>query len=97
MTGPATPGTPAAPVVPAALAVEDLRFAYTRAAEELFDGLTHAFTPGAVTALTGLAARVLPGYEAGFGWVLPALVGLGVGLACTAAGRRTGRGEPAAV
>ena len=29
MTGPATPGTPAAPVVPAALAVEDLRFAYT--------------------------------------------------------------------
>ena len=35
MTGPATPGTPAAPVVPAALAVEDLRFAYTRAAEEL--------------------------------------------------------------
>ena len=50
-----------------------------------------------VTALTGLAARVLPGYEAGFGWVLPALVGLGVGLACTAAGRRTGRGEPAAV
>ena len=31
MTGPATPGTPAAPVVPAALGVEDLRFAYTRA------------------------------------------------------------------
>ncbi|MBU8649517.1 ABC transporter ATP-binding protein [Micrococcus luteus] len=57
MTGPATPGTPAAPVVPAALAVEDLRFAYTRAAEELFDGLTHAFTPGAVTALTGPSGR----------------------------------------
>ena len=39
------------------LAVEDLRFAYTRAAEELFDGLTHAFTPGAVTALTGPSGR----------------------------------------
>lgn len=35
----------------------DLRFAYTRGAEELFDGLTHRFTPGAVTALTGPSGR----------------------------------------
>ena len=41
----------------AELSVADLRFAYTRVAEELFDGLTHRFTPGAVTALTGPSGR----------------------------------------
>lgn len=41
----------------AELSVADLRFAYTRGAEELFDGLTHRFTPGAVTALTGPSGR----------------------------------------
>ncbi|MEW1965505.1 branched-chain amino acid transport system II carrier protein [Micrococcus sp. NPDC078436] len=59
-----------------------------------------AATP-AVTALTGLAARVLPGYEVGFGWVVPALVGLAVGVGLAVSRRRTssreaegmGRGE----
>lgn len=39
-----------------------------------------------VTTLTGVAAQVLPWYGIGFGWVVPALLGLGVGLALTAAG-----------
>ncbi|MCB2177619.1 MAG: ATP-binding cassette domain-containing protein [Actinomycetales bacterium] len=45
--------TPAAPV----LAVEDLRFAYRRGGTELFGGLTHAFAPGRLTALTGPSGR----------------------------------------
>ena len=39
------------------LAVRDLAFAYTRGGEELFDGLTHRFTAGAVTAVTGPSGR----------------------------------------
>lgn len=39
------------------LAVRDLSFAYTRRGEELFDGLTHEFTPGKVTAVTGPSGR----------------------------------------
>ena len=39
------------------LGVRDLRFAYGRGAEELFDGLTHDFAPGEVTALTGPSGR----------------------------------------
>ena len=39
------------------LAVRDLSFAYSRGAEELFGGLTHEFTPGAVTAVTGPSGR----------------------------------------
>lgn len=39
------------------LSVDGLRFAYRRGAEELFGGLTHAFAPGAVTALTGPSGR----------------------------------------
>ena len=39
------------------LAVEDLSFAYRRGAEELFGGLSHEFTPGAVTAVTGPSGR----------------------------------------
>ncbi|MFT3889158.1 MAG: ATP-binding cassette domain-containing protein [Arachnia sp.] len=39
------------------LAVEELRFAYQRGGEELFGGLTHAFEPGKVTALTGPSGR----------------------------------------
>lgn len=39
------------------LAVRDLSFAYTRGGEELFDGLTHEFTPGKVTAVTGPSGR----------------------------------------
>lgn len=39
------------------LAVRDLAFAYRRGGEELFGGLTHAFTPGAVTAVTGPSGR----------------------------------------
>lgn len=39
------------------LAVEDLSFRYRRGAEELFDGLSHTFTPGRVTALTGPSGR----------------------------------------
>lgn len=39
------------------LSVRDLRFRYSRNAEELFDGLSHDFTPGAVTALTGPSGR----------------------------------------
>lgn len=39
------------------LAVSDLSFAYAKGAEELFGGLTHAFTPGKVTALTGPSGR----------------------------------------
>lgn len=34
-----------------------MSFAYRKGGEELFDGLTHAFTPGAVTALTGPSGR----------------------------------------
>lgn len=45
-----------------------------------------ATTP-VVTALTGAAGRVLPGFEVGFGWVVPALVGCVVGVALDAAGR----------
>lgn len=41
----------------AVLGVEDLRFRYPRGSEELFDGLTHAFAPGRVTALTGRSGR----------------------------------------
>ena len=39
------------------LAVRDLSFAYRRGGEELFDGLTHEFSPGAVTAVTGPSGR----------------------------------------
>ena len=46
------------------LAVEGLSFAYRRGAEELFDGLTHSFTPGVMAAmgydydaLRGVASR----------------------------------------
>jgi putative ABC transport system ATP-binding protein/lipoprotein-releasing system ATP-binding protein len=39
------------------LAVRDLSFSYRRGAEELFDGLSHEFTPGAVTAVTGPSGR----------------------------------------
>ncbi|MDO5535228.1 MAG: ABC transporter ATP-binding protein [Propionibacteriaceae bacterium] len=39
------------------LSVEGLSFRYNAGAEELFDGLTHTFTPGAVTALTGPSGR----------------------------------------
>lgn len=39
------------------LAVKDLSFAYRRGAEELFGGLCHTFTPGAVTAVTGPSGR----------------------------------------
>lgn len=39
------------------LAVQELRFAYTRGAEELFEGLSHTFARGAVTALTGPSGR----------------------------------------
>lgn len=39
------------------LAVRDLAFAYSRGGEELFDGLSHAFTPGRVTAVTGPSGR----------------------------------------
>ncbi|MDY6054774.1 branched-chain amino acid transport system II carrier protein [Micrococcus sp.] len=46
----------------------------------------------AVTALTDLAGQVLPGYAVGFGWTVPALLGLTVGLAWDAA-RRQGPGE----
>ncbi|MCG7422390.1 branched-chain amino acid transport system II carrier protein [Micrococcus porci] len=49
---------------------------------------------GPVTALTDLAGRILPWYENGFGWVVPALVGLVVGLVLEAA---RGRGRSAAV
>ncbi|MDN6567120.1 MAG: ATP-binding cassette domain-containing protein [Actinomyces sp.] len=40
-----------------ALEVEDLTFRYRRDTPELFDHLTHAFAPGAVTALTGASGR----------------------------------------
>lgn len=39
------------------LSVEDLRFRYRNASEELFDGLSYAFAPGRVTALTGPSGR----------------------------------------
>lgn len=39
------------------LAVEDLRFRYTPDATELFDGLTHGFAAGQLTALTGPSGR----------------------------------------
>lgn len=39
------------------LAVRDLAFSYARGGEELFDGLTHQFEPGMVTAVTGPSGR----------------------------------------
>lgn len=39
------------------LAVYDLRFSYRSGGEELFDGLSHEFRPGAITALTGASGR----------------------------------------
>ncbi|MEZ5086739.1 MAG: ABC transporter ATP-binding protein [Tessaracoccus sp.] len=39
------------------LAVKNLSFAYRRGKTELFGGLSHAFTPGAVTAVTGESGR----------------------------------------
>lgn len=39
------------------LAVDDLRFRYARGGEELFNGLTHAFSSGAITAVTGASGR----------------------------------------
>lgn len=39
------------------LAVQELSFSYRRGAEELFGGLTHAFAPGKVTAVTGPSGR----------------------------------------
>lgn len=39
------------------LAVADLRFRYSAKGEELFDGLTREFAPGAMTALTGESGR----------------------------------------
>ena len=50
-----------------------------------------------VTALTGLAGRVLPGYAVGFGWVVPALVGLVVGTVAAASRPRPRRGEREAI
>ena len=39
------------------LAVEDLRFVYRRNHQELFDGLSHTFADGALTAVTGPSGR----------------------------------------
>lgn len=39
------------------LTVTDLRFQYTARSDELFEGLSHQFAPGAVTALTGQSGR----------------------------------------
>ncbi len=39
------------------LGVRDLRFAYRKGGEELFDGLSHDFAAGAVTAVTGASGR----------------------------------------
>lgn len=39
------------------LAVRDLHFAYRTGGEEIFDGLTHEFTPGMITAITGASGR----------------------------------------
>ena len=39
------------------LAVDGLHFAYRRGRQELFGGLTHEFTPGAVTGVTGPSGR----------------------------------------
>lgn len=39
------------------LVVDELRFRYRTGKDELFDGLTHSFTPGRVTALTGPSGR----------------------------------------
>lgn len=39
------------------IAVQDLSFSYSRGAEELFGGLSHQFTAGKVTALTGASGR----------------------------------------
>lgn len=39
------------------LAITDLRFRYAADSEELFDGISHEFRPGAMTALTGPSGR----------------------------------------
>lgn len=42
---------------PSVLGVRNLRFAYRKGGEELFNGLTHDFAPGRVTVLTGASGR----------------------------------------
>ena len=42
---------------PGVWAIRDLRFSYTAQGQELFEGLSHEFTPGKVTALTGASGR----------------------------------------
>lgn len=49
-------------------------------------GAMPAGMPGRA-ALVGFAGRVLPGYALGFGWVVPALLGLVVGLVLSGRGR----------
>lgn len=39
------------------LRIQDLRFRYRHSSQELFDGLTHSFETGRVTALTGPSGR----------------------------------------
>ncbi|WP_415093070.1 ABC transporter ATP-binding protein [Micropruina sp.] len=39
------------------MSITDVSFAYRKGGEELFGGLTHKFTPGAVTAVTGPSGR----------------------------------------
>ncbi|MFT4294704.1 MAG: ATP-binding cassette domain-containing protein [Micropruina sp.] len=39
------------------MSLTDVSFAYRKGGEELFGGLTHEFTPGAVTAVTGPSGR----------------------------------------
>lgn len=44
-------------MTPARWEIRDLRFSYRVNGPELFDGLTHEFAPGKVTALTGASGR----------------------------------------
>lgn len=44
-----------------------------------------------IAAVLDVAAQVLPGFKSGFGWVLPALIGIVIGLAISA---RTARNTP---
>lgn len=48
---------PTPPALESVLRVEDLRFRYRHGDQELFNGLTHEFSSGRITALTGPSGR----------------------------------------
>lgn len=57
MSGDPADSHPVASADDGVLAVENLHFRYRRGNDDMFDGLTHVFAPGRVTAVTGPSGR----------------------------------------